>query len=391
MNSLIAEHLIEAIKDIVSPPCPLHEPLFIGNESKYVHECISSGWVSTVGSFVDRFEEMLCEFTGSDFAVATVNGTSALHVALLLAGVSEDCEVFMPSLSFVATANAVAYCGAIPHFIDIERTNLGLDPSVLSAHLEQNFARTGSHWINKATGRRAGAIVPVHAFGHPCDIEAICEVGKTFGIPIVEDAAESLGSYYKDRHTGTFGESGILSFNGNKVVTCGAGGAILTQDEELQKRAKHLTTTAKQPHPWEYFHDQIGFNYRMPNLNAALGCAQLESLPEFLERKRTLFQKYKATLTKLEDIQLVEEPEHCRSNYWLQTIILKSEEASNSRDSVLHQLNQQGILARPAWIPLNQLPMYSSCPSTTLDVTNAIVPRLINLPSGPKLMQEEYA
>lgn len=365
----------------VTAPIPLHEPIFGGNEWLYVKECIDTGWVSSVGKYVDEFERSLAEVTGSRFAIATVNGTAALHMALRLADVSVGDEVLVPALSFVATANAVVHCGATPHFVDSCANTIGLDPMALRDYLGSVAERTGNVVRNKLTGRRLAAVVPMHAFGHPMDVDGLLAVSRDFGVPIVEDAAESLGSYYHGRHTGTFGLLSALSFNGNKIVTTGGGGAILTQDADLAKRAKHITTTAKRPHRWEFFHDEVAWNYRLPNINAALGCAQLERLSEFVEVKRALASRYKSAFANDPDIIFVEEPAECRSNYWLGAASLRVP-SKVLRDELLAAANDAGFMVRPAWTLLNQLPMYENCPSAPTPVAERLVDSIVNLPSG---------
>lgn len=363
-------------------PIALHEPLFGGNEWSYVKECIDTGWVSSVGKYVDEFERRLEDITGSRHAIATVNGTAALHVALTLAGVVPGDEVLIPALSFVATANAVSHCGAIPHFVDSSETTLGLAPEALRDYLASVTEKTNDGLRNRATGRRLAAVVPMHAFGHPVDIDGLLSLSSDFGIPVVEDAAESLGSSYHGQHTGTFGLFGALSFNGNKIVTTGGGGAILTQDAELARHAKHITTTAKRSHRWEFFHDEVAWNYRLPNLNAALGCAQLERLEEFIVGKRKLADRYRQAFAGDSDIRFVDEPPGCRSNYWLATTALRTP-SMTMRDSLLAIANDNGLMVRPAWTLLNRLPMYSGCPSAPLPVAQRLEAAIINLPSGP--------
>lgn len=365
-------------------PLALHEPLFGGNEWTYVKECIDTGWVSSVGKFVDEFERRLAEVAGSRHAVATVNGTAALHVALKLAGVEPGDEVLVPALSFVATANAVAHCGATPHFVDSDEKTLGLDPVALRDYLDSVTERSGGSTRNRNTGRKLAALVPMHAFGHPADLDGLLGVAAEFDIPLVEDAAESLGSYYKGRHTGIFGLMGALSFNGNKIITTGGGGAILTQDAELARHAKHLTTTAKRPHRWEFFHDEVAWNYRLPNLNAALGCAQLERLDEFIDSKRVLAARYRAAFADDPDMRFAEEPENCRSNYWLSTILLR-EPSTTARDRLLAVANDAGFMARPAWTLLNRLPMYAASPAAPLPVAERLAAAIVNLPSSPSI------
>ncbi|MGG4035789.1 LegC family aminotransferase [Paenibacillus cisolokensis] len=366
----------------------LHQPSFGGREWEYVKDCLDTGWVSSVGQYVDRFERNLAEFTGSPYAVAVVNGTAALHICFVLAGVKAGDEVIVPSLSFVATANAVAYCGAIPHFADVAKGTLGLDPDKLKLHL-QHIAelRSDGHTYNRESGRRIAAIVPMHTFGHPVDLDPLIELCAQYRIPLVEDAAESLGSYYKGKHTGTFGKLAALSFNGNKIITTGGGGAILTGDPELAKAAKHLTTTAKLPHRWAFWHDRVGYNYRMPNLNAALGCAQLEQLPQLLNRKRKLAERYKETFAAFEGVDWFEEPQNAKSNYWLQAVLLDPA-LIHARDDILDLTNREGLMTRPVWTPLHRLPMYGDCPRMNLDTSEELERRIINIPSGPDLIRE---
>lgn len=384
----LADEVLGALRETIGdPPRPvlLHGPDLRGRTAEYVQECIDTAWVSSAGAYVDRIEQELAAFTGAKRAVAVVNGTAALHVALRLAGVEASDEVIVPSLTFVATANAVSYCRAIPHFVDVEVATLGLDPVAFEEHLERVAERRGGRIVNQETGRHISAVVPMHTFGHPVDLDGLLDVCRRWSLPIVEDAAESLGSYYDGRHTGTFGRLGILSFNGNKIVTTGGGGAILTDDEELADRAKHLTTTAKQPHRWEYVHDQVGFNYRMPNINAALGCGQLERLDEMLALKRELAERYRAAFAGIAHVRFVDEPPDCRSNYWLNAIEL-DEECAPARDLVLGTLADVGIQARPIWRPMHELPMYDSCPRAELPVTERLAQRIINLPSSTSLV-----
>lgn len=364
---------------------PLHEPYFQGNELSYVKDCVESTFVSSVGAYVDRFERDLAEYTGARRAVAVINGTSALQIALQLAGVESGDEVVVPALSFVATANAARYIGAIPHFADSNETSLGLDPVALREWLDSTAERTSDGCRNRFTGRRIRALVPMHTFGHPCDMDGLMAVAHDHGLILVEDAAESLGSRYGGCHTGTFGLMGTFSFNGNKVITTGGGGAILTDDERLADRAKHLTTTAKQPHRWEYVHDEIGYNFRMPNVNAALGCAQLEQLQDFLASKRCLYNMYSAAFSGLEQVNVMREPTGCESNYWLQTLILV-EKAAGERDNILAATNDAGLMTRPAWRLLNKLKPYRECPSAPLPVATSLERRIINIPSSSGLV-----
>lgn len=359
----------------------LHEPRFAGSEWDYTRECLDTGWVSSAGKYVDQFERMLAEYTGMSHAVATVNGTAALHLCLRLAGVEPGDEVLVPALTFVATANAVAYCHAVPHFVDAEANTLGLDASRLSSYLADNAEVKGDVCYNRRTGRAIRALVPMHTFGHPSDMEALLEVAARFRLTIVEDAAESLGSFHKQRHTGHHGRVAAFSFNGNKIVTTGGGGAILTNDAELGRRAKHLSTTAKVPHAWEYHHDAIGYNYRMPNLNAAVGCAQMEQLPSFIKAKRALAARYAEAFTDVAGIRFFAEPADAASNYWLNVLLL--DEANLSlRDAILDLTNKNKIMTRPAWKLLHRLPMYQDCPRMELPVAEALEQRLINIPSS---------
>lgn len=376
--------ILSALHSVLSPDdrfVSLHEPNFSGNEWAYVKECLDTGWVSSVGKFVDRFEEDLAACTGIKRAVAVVNGTAALHICLLLAGVRPGDEVLMPALTFVATANAASYCGAVPHFIDSEEKTLGIDPRRLSDYLSEIAEQRPDGCYNRITGRRIKAIVPMHTFGHPVDLDPLCEVCKQFFIELIEDAAESLGSFYKGRHTGQWGRLSALSFNGNKTITTGGGGAILTNDEGLGRLAKHITTTAKIPHRWEFNHDMVGYNYRLPNINAALGCAQLEQLSGFLSAKRALAERYRHAFSAVPGICFFPEPPDCRSNYWLNTLVL-DEEYADQRDKVLAATNDAGIMTRPVWTLMNKLPMFAGCPRMDLPVAESLEQRLINIPSS---------
>jgi aminotransferase in exopolysaccharide biosynthesis len=362
----------------------LHEPSFHGNEWSYLKECLDSTFVSSVGKFVDQFEVDLARYTGADFAVAVVNGTAALHIALKLAGVQDGDEVLLPALTFVATPNAVAYCNATPHFVDSEETTLGVDAAKLREYLSDNTEQRAGQCVNRTTGKIIRALVPMHTFGHPADINGLLAVARDFHIVLIEDAAESLGSYYYGRHTGTFGLLGTLSFNGNKTITTGGGGAILTNDPTLARRAKHITTTAKVPHPWYFRHDEVGYNYRLPNINAALGCAQLERLPEKLAAKKKLFSLYQSAFSKVDGAKLVAEPAHCSSNYWLQTLILDAKFAE-LREAVLKLTNESGQMTRPAWTLMHELTPFKNCPRMDLEAVELLARRLINIPSSPGL------
>ena len=354
-------------------------------ESELVLDCIQSTFVSSVGPYVDQLEKQIADYTGAKRAIAVVNGTAALHISLLLAGVKRNEEVIVPGLTVVATANAVTYCDAIPHFVDSEEDTLGIDPSKLDDYLTSITEFSGGCCINKNTGRKISAILPVHIFGHPCKIDSILEVANKYKLEIVEDAAESLGSFYNGKHTGTFGKFGAISFNGNKIITTGGGGIILTNDDNLADYAKHITTTAKVPHRWEFIHDQVGFNYRMPNLNAALGCAQLERLPEFLALKRKLFQSYEENLSQVNGVSLVQEPPNCSSNYWLQTITLGNPNL-DLRNEILTVLNEAGLMSRPVWNGLHKLKHFNECPKMDMSVTNSLEERIINIPSSSFLI-----
>ena len=381
-----AAQVVGAISSVVGKaPAALHEPRFAGNEWLYVKECIDSTFVSSVGKFVDRFEADLAAYTGARYAVAVVNGTAALHIALKLAGVKSGDEVLVPALTFVATANAVSHCGAAPHFADSEEGTLGMAPGPLREYLESISEIHSGVCINRLTGRPIRALVPMHTFGHPVDMNGLLAVARDFRLALIEDAAESLGSLYHGRHTGTFGIMGTLSFNGNKTITTGGGGAIITDDAKLAHKAKHLTTTAKLPHRWAYEHDEVGYNYRMPNLNAALGCAQLEQLPDFLNAKRQLFNFYRIAFADLPGMHIVGEPSDCRSNFWLQTLQLDSENLP-LLNSILECTADAGYMTRPVWSPIHRLRPYVDCPRAPLPVTESLVSRLINLPSSPGIL-----
>jgi len=359
---------------------PLHEPKFIGNEKAYLIDCIDSTFVSSVGKYVDRFEQMMADYTGAKYAVATVNGTAALHIALKLVGVSQGEEVITQPLSFVATCNAISYCGAKPVFVDVDRDTLGMSPDSLRSFLSAHTTQTSTVCINKTTSRKISAVVPMHTFGHPCRIDEIAKICEEFGIPLIEDAAESLGSYYQGRHTGTFGKLAAFSFNGNKTITTGGGGMIITDDEAIALRAKHITTTAKQPHPFEFVHDEIGYNYRLPNINAALGCAQMENLTRLLENKRAIASSYADFFGSLLNVNFVAEPTQSTSNYWLNALVLGNKQA---RDVFLEELNEAGVMSRPVWRLMNELPMFHDCQSSDLSDAKWLEERVVNIPSSP--------
>jgi perosamine synthetase len=386
-HSAIVAEIVAATRGVIGPHdgfVPLHEPEFRGRERDYVLDCVDTGWVSSVGSYVDRIEADLARITGVRRAVATANGTAALHICLLLVGVQPGDEVLIPTLTFVATANAAAYCGATPHFVDSESVSLGIDAAKLGAHLAEIAEVRDDSCFNRVTGARIGALVVMHAFGHPADLDALEKVARRWYVPLVEDAAESLGSSYHGAPTGSRGIVAALSFNGNKLVTTGGGGAILTNDETLGVRAKHLTTTARTAHRWNFVHDETGYNYRMPNLNAALGCAQLERLDDMLTRKRVLAARYAETFTTVSSASFLSQPPETQSNYWLNAIVL-APWAANARDAVLDALNAEGLMARPVWTLMHHLPMYAAAPRADLSIAEDLATRVINLPSSPKL------
>jgi len=358
---------------------PLHEPRFIGNEKKYLNECIDSTFVSSVGKFVDEFEEMVARFSGAKYAVATSNGTSALHIGLKLVGVDRSCEVITQPLTFIATVNAISYCNAKPIFVDVDRETLGLSPSKLKEFLEEfTILNENGECINKSTNKIIKACIPMHTFGHPCKIDEIVEICDSYNIAVVEDAAESLGSYYKGKHTGSFGKVGVFSFNGNKIITAGGGGMLVTDDEQLSKKAKHITTTSKVPHPYEYTHDEIGYNYRLTNLAAALGVAQMENIQLFIDKQRYLAKKYEVFF-KDTNIDFIKEPKDSKSNYWLNTVILKDRQ---TRDEFLKYTNDNGIMVRPIWRLMNKLDMFKDAQTDGLDNSKWLEDRVVNISSS---------
>lgn len=361
---------------------PLSVPQFIGNEKKYLEECIDTTFVSSVGKFVDRFEEMVTEYTGAKKAIVCVSGTNALHMAMLLVGVERDDEVLTQALTFIATCNAISYIGAHPVFIDVDKDTMGLSPKAVKAWLEDNAEIKNEICYNKTTGRRIKCCVPMHTFGHPVHLDELVEVCKEWHIELVEDAAESIGSFYKGKHTGTFGKVGAISFNGNKTITTGGGGMLLFMDEELGQFAKHLTTQAKVPHRWEFVHDHIGYNYRMPNINAALGCAQMEHLEEFVLNKRETAAKYAEFFKNMQDVEFFTEPTDCRANYWLNAVILKDKQAQLD---FLQQTNDNGVMTRPIWELMNRLPMFEHCQNDGLKNTIWFADRVVNIPSSVRI------
>jgi aminotransferase in exopolysaccharide biosynthesis len=382
----VSEQLLGVLDEVAgTPPVSLHEPIFIGREQEYLNECLSSTFVSSVGPFVTAFERKITEITGATHAVATVNGTSALQLALLVAGVQPNDEVLLPSLTFAATANAVAYCNAIPHFVDSTLTTFGVDPQAMRRWLGEVAIERGGVTTNRTTGRAIRAILPVHIFGHPCDMPSILDVAKEFKLVVVEDAAESLGSWLGGRHAGTFGDLGILSFNGNKIITTGGGGMVLTDRSDFALRLRHLSTTAKTPHAWEFRHDEVGFNFRMPNINAALGLAQLEGLDLRLSAKRDLFYRYKSALGDSERLSLVNEPDGATSNYWLNAVRLDRSVRGEMQDT-LNKTNDAGFGTRPLWSLLHQSKPFRDCPSAPLPQALEAQATIINLPSGPGLV-----
>ncbi len=356
----------------------LHEPKFIGSEKKFLNQCIDSTYVSSVGKFVDKFEKKITKYTGAKYAIATTNGTSALHISLILAGVECEDEVITQPLNFIASCNAISYCKAKPIFIDVDRDTMGLSPKALGLFLQKNTTIRNKKCINKKTKKTIKACIPMHSYGHPCRINEIKKILKKYHIFLIEDAAESLGSFYKKKHTGTFGDLGIISFNGNKIVTAGGGGCIITNDNILAKKAKHITTTAKIPHKWEFKHDMIGYNYRMPNLNAALLLAQLENLNLFIKNKRELAKKYEAFFKGSEFI-FFKEPKNSKSNYWLNSIILKNKK---KKDEFLKKTNFNGITTRPIWLLMNKLPMFKEAQCDDLKNSKWLFERVVNIPSS---------
>jgi perosamine synthetase len=387
MSAELAGAILDACRKVLPAqrPLALHEPVLGDAEQRLVEECLRSGWVSTAGPYVERFESELCAVTGARHAIAVVNGTAALHAALLVAGVRAGDEVLVPTLTFVATANAVAYCGAIPHFVDASAKTLGVDPQALDRYLCEHAIHSGGATLNRTTQRPLRALVVMHTFGHPADMDALRALADRWRLVLIEDAAESLGSTYQGKHTGTIGAVGTLSFNGNKIVTTGGGGAILINDDPLAKRARHLCTTARVSAGWNFIHDEIGYNYRLPSLNAALGIAQLEQLPGLLAAKRALARRYAEVFTTVPGVRFFKPETVDASNHWLNTLIL-DEPNADAREQILACLNADGICARPAWTPMHQLPMYLGCPRMPLPVAEMLARRIVNLPSGPALV-----
>ena len=378
------EKTIKFIKELYGNQefTPLSVPKFIGNEKKYLNECIDTTFVSSVGKFVDRFENDMAAYTGAKKAVVCVSGTNALHMAMMLVGVERDDEVLTQALTFIATCNAISYIGARLVFIDVDKSTMGLSPDALKAWLVKNAEIRNGQCYNKHTGHRVKACVPMHTFGHPVRVEEVANICAEYHIELVEDAAESIGSKYKGIHTGLFGKVGALSFNGNKTITTGGGGMLLFMDEELGALAKHLTTQAKVPHRWEFRHDHIGYNYRMPNINAALGCAQLEHLDEFIADKRATAAAYAEFFKNVDDIKFFIEPENSFSNYWLNVVVLKDRDA---QQAFLQETNDNGVMTRPIWELMNRLPMFEHCEHDSLENTIWFADRVVNIPSSVKL------
>lgn len=381
------QKIVDYIKDLYGQDfVPLSVPQFIGNEKKYLNECIDSTFVSSVGKFVDRFEDDMAAYTGAKRAVVCVSGTNALHMALMLAGVERDDEVLTQALTFIATCNAISYIGAHPVFIDVDKQTMGLSPDAVKAWLAAHAEVKDGQCYNKHTGHRVKACVPMHTFGHPVRIEELAAICAEWHLELVEDAAESIGSKYKGKHTGLFGKVGVLSFNGNKTITTGGGGMLLFNDEELGALAKHLTTQAKVPHRWEFRHDHIGYNYRMPNINAALGCAQLEHLDEYVANKRATAAAYAEYFKQVDDILFFTEPENCFSNYWLNAVILKDHE---TQQAFLQYTNDHGVMTRPIWELMSRLPMFEHCQHDELENTIFFADRVVNIPSSVRLVGKQ--
>jgi len=389
-KSVLAEKILEGLRTVLPNPqlgYGLHEPSFDAEEVSLTKECIESGWISYRSQFVDQFEQMLAEFLKVPYVISTVSGTAALHIALLALGLKPNEEVLVPALTFVATTNAISYCGAIPHLVDSCEENLGIDVEKLNEYLKKNTQlNSNGQLVNKNTGNLVKGIIPVHIFGHAVDMKPLCELATQYHLWILEDAAESLGSLYENSYTGTLGTIGVTSFNGNKIITTGGGGAVLVKDPELAKRIRHLSTTAKVAHPWEFWHDEVGYNYRMPGVNAAIGCAQLRKLQRFLENKRKLASAYQDIFKDFDEITYFKEPHYCKSNYWLNAILLK-EEYKQQKDLILEHLNQHKIFSRGVWVPMHKLPAFGKTPRMDLNTAENLYDRIINLPSSPSLIQ----
>ena len=379
MKFLMFNEFINFVKKIyLKKNVPLHEPKFIGNEKKYLKQCIDTSFVSSVGKFVDKLEKKIAKYTRAKYVIATTNGTSAIHISLILAGVDSNHEVITQPLNFIASCNAISYCNASPIFVDVDKDTMGLSPYALEDFLKKNTIIKNKKCINKKTKKIIKACIPTHTYGHSCRIDEIKKILNKYYIFLIEDASESLGSFYKNKHTGTFGRLGVISFNGNKIITAGGGGCIITNDKKLAQKAKHLTTTAKVVHKWEFNHDMIGYNYRMPNINAALLVAQLEKLNDFVINKRNLAKKYKFFFKKT-NLNYFEEPKNCKSNYWLNSIILKNK---IQRDQFLKKTNSSGIMTRPTWKLMNKLQMFRNAQCDGLKNSKWLEDRIVNIPSS---------
>jgi len=386
MKKISANLVVESIQKVIGKgPHQLHEPLFFGKEMNYLKNTIKQNLVSSTGEYVNKFEKKIKEYTKAKFAIAVVNGTQAIYISLKACGVKKDEEVLVPALTFVGTVNAISYLGAKPHFVDSQIKNFGINCLKLENYLNKISKLRGTKCINKLTGKVIKAIVPVHVFGHPCDIQNIIEIAKKFNLMVVEDAAEALGSFYKKKHLGTFGDTGCISFNGNKIITTGGGGMVITNKKILAKKIKHLTTTAKIKHKWEYIHDEIGYNFRMPNLNAALGLAQLEKIHIFLKAKRALFKKYFNVFNKMKGISLYKESNNANSNYWLQTLILDKNNV-NLKNKILKESHKKLIYTRPVWRLISELDPYKKNQKMNLSGAKEIYNKIINLPSSQSLI-----
>ena len=383
-DNILIKNILNSVKLAVKQNSKkLHEPLFKGNEKKYLKKCIETGYVSYIGKYVNTFERKISKYTGSKNAVALVNGTCALHILLKYFNVGINDEVILPSITFVATANSVAYCKALPHFVDIEKETLGICPEKLEEYLKKIAIKKKGYCINKKTGRKIRVLIAVHVFGVPCKILEIKKICKMYNIKLIEDAAGAMGSFLKGKHLGNFSQAGVISFNGNKTITCGGGAVIITENKKLASKIRHLSTTAKKKHPWEYIHDEIGYNYRMTNLNAAIGCAQLENINRIISAKRKNFFLYKRLFKKNKDVQIIQEPNYSKTNYWLITLIIKKNK--KLKNQVLKVLNQSGFQGRSIWKPLHTLKIFEKCPRGKLKNTMDIYNRAINLPSSPIL------
>jgi len=381
MNKL-PKVIVQTIKKVVGVgKHELHEPMFCGNEINYLKKTINTSYVSSVGSFVEKFENKIKKFTNSKYCISVVNCTEALHLSMVACGVMKNDEVIVPSITFAGTANAIVYAGAIPHFVDSETESLGIDPFKLHRYLEKITVKRGNHFYNKKTKRLISAIIPVHVFGNICKIDEILKISKKYNLLMIEDAAEALGSFFKKKHAGTFGLVGCISFNGNKIITTGGGGAIITNNKSLAEKIKHLSTTAKVSHAYEYIHDAVGYNFRMPNINAALGCAQMENLNKFLKSKRKLFLKYCSEFSKNTNIMIIKNPINSKSNNWLNTIFIKNLSVKTKKQ-ILNFAHKNKIYLRPVWRPLHQLSHFKSIPRMNLDQANTIYASCINLPSS---------